>query len=74
MPSCAFVLKPGNTYAYLNDGNSDLDSSHVAEAYVRFVLSEYFALTLDAQTLRDNYDNADDPHGLVGAVRLTAEF
>jgi len=46
----------------------------VAEAYVRFALDEYVALTLDVQYMQDKYDDADDPNGFIYGLRLTAEF
>lgn len=64
----------GIGYAYINGGNTDLDSSQVAEAYVRFALDEYVALTLDVQYMQDEYDDADDPNGFIYGLRLTAEF
>lgn len=64
----------GIGYAYLDGGNTDLESSQVAETYVRFVLNEYFALTADVQYMKDNYENADDPDGFIYGIRLTAEF
>jgi porin len=64
----------GIGYAYINGGNTDLDSSQVAEAYVRFALDEYVALTLDVQYLQDKYDDADDPNGFIYGLRLACEF
>ncbi len=64
----------GIGYDYMNGGNLDIDSSQVLEAYVRLALTEYFALTFDGQYLQDKYDNADDPRGFIGGVRMTAEF
>ena len=64
----------GIGYAHLNGGNTDLDSSQVAEVYVRFALDEYVALTLDVQYMKDKYDNADDPKGFIYGLRLAAEF
>ena len=64
----------GIGYAYLADGNTELDSSQVAEAYVRFALNSYFALSLDVQYMQDKFDNADDPNGFIYGLRLAAEF
>lgn len=64
----------GIGYAYLDGGNTDLESSQVAETYVRFVLNEFFALTVDVQYMKDQYDNSDDPRGFIYGLRLTAEF
>ena len=60
--------------AYLEDGNTELDSSLVAEAYVRFGLTEMFAATADFQYLEDDYDVGEDVDGWVGSIRVTAEF
>ena len=64
----------GIGYAHINGGNTDLDSSHVAEAYVRFELDEYIALTLDVQYMKDEYNDVDDPHGFIYGLRLACEF
>jgi porin len=64
----------GIGYAYLN-GKNDFDYTQVAEAYWRFVLNEYFAATADLQYMKDKYDNSDDDiDGIIGGIRLTAEF
>ena len=60
--------------AYLDGGNTDLDSSLVCEAYVRFVLTEMFAATADFQYLADDVNGSQNPDGWVGSIRLTAEF
>jgi len=60
--------------AYLDDGNTDLDNSLVAETYVRFVLNEIFAATADFQYLADAVSGAKNPDGWVGSIRVTAEF
>jgi porin len=64
----------GIGYAYLDGGNQDVDKTQVAEAYVRFVFKEYFALTLDMQYMRDDLKEADGPKGLIFGVRGTIEF
>jgi hypothetical protein len=60
--------------AYLDGGNTDLDSSLVCEGYVRFALTEMFAATADFQYLADDAGANQNPDGWVGSVRLTAEF
>jgi porin len=60
--------------AYLDDGNTDLDNSLVAEAYVRFVLNEMFAAIADFQYLADDVSGTINPDGWVGSIRVTAEF
>ncbi len=64
----------GIGYAYLHDGNLDLDSSQVAEAYARFALNDFFAFTLDVQYMKDDYHERDDPKGFICGVRMAAEF
>ena len=64
----------GIGYAYLDGGNAGIDSSQVAEAYARFVLNDYFALTLDLQYMKDEIDYGDDPEGFIGGLRMIAEF
>jgi len=64
----------GIGYAYLNDGNSGIDKTQVAEAYARIVLSEIFAFTLDVQWMKDDLAAGDSPKGFIYGVRMTAEF
>lgn len=64
----------GIGYAYFDGANQDLDSGHVFEAYVRFLLNEYFALTADVQYMKDNMKIGDDPKGFISGLRLVAEF
>ena len=64
----------GLGYAYLLDGNLDIDNSQVAEFYVRFVLNEYVAITPDLQYMRDKYNYGDVIKGIILGLRLTAEF
>ncbi len=64
----------GIGFAYLNDGETEIDSSLVAEAYVRFGLTEMFATTADLQYLEDEYNDGDKVDGWVGSIRVTAEF
>jgi len=64
----------GIGYAYLN-GRNNCDAKNVVEAYWRFVLHEYIAVTADLQYMDDRRANeADDVRGLIGGVRLTTEF
>ena len=60
--------------AYLEDGNTELDSTLAAEAYVRFGLTDMFAATADFQYIEDDYDVGEDVDGWVGSIRVTAEF
>lgn len=64
----------GIGYAYLDGGNMDVDSMNVFEAYGRFALNQYLALTADLQYMKDDYDQGDDPDGFVYGLRLVAEF
>ena len=59
---------------YLDDGNTDLDNSLAAEAYVRFALNKMFAATADFQYLADDLSGAKNPNGWVGSIRITAAF
>ncbi|UCF91744.1 MAG: carbohydrate porin [Desulfobacterales bacterium] len=60
--------------AYLSGGNQDRDNACVAEAYVRCVLNEFFAATLDFQYLKEDLRDAENPEGIIAGLRLTAEF
>lgn len=64
----------GIAYGYLYGGNQDIDNTHVAEAYVRFALHEYVALTLDMQYMRDKYEIDDEIKGFIYGLRAVAEF
>ena len=44
------------------------------EVYYRLAISEHFALTADAQYLRNTVASADVPHGFVLGLRATFEF
>jgi len=64
----------GLGYAYLN-GKNDYDYTQVAEVYWRFVLNEFFAATADLQYMEEKFKTGrDDLDGIIGGVRLTAEF
>jgi hypothetical protein len=64
----------GIGYAYLN-GKSDFDYTQVVEVYWRFVLNDYFAVTADLQYMQEKFDTGqDDLDGIIGGLRLTAEF
>jgi len=65
----------GIGYAYLN-GKNDFDYTQVAEVYWRFVLNDYFVVTADLQYVKDKYDtpDMDDLEGIIGGIRMTAEF
>ena len=65
----------GIGYAYLND-KYDLNYTQVAEVYWRFVLNDHFTLTADLQYMKDKFDtpDMDDLEGIIGGIRMTAEF
>jgi hypothetical protein len=64
----------GIGYAYLK-GQNDFDYTQVAEIYWRVVFNDYFAATADLQYMKDKYNNSDDDiSGIIGGIRLTAEF
>jgi hypothetical protein len=47
----------------------------VAEIYWRAVFNDYFAATADFQYMKDEFDTDDDEiEGIIGSIRLTAEF
>ncbi|MBU1055645.1 MAG: carbohydrate porin [Proteobacteria bacterium] len=61
--------------AYLKGGNQEIETSKVAEAYLRIGLNEVFSTTLDLQYLKDNHKiGADDVKGWISGIRMTAEF
>lgn len=64
----------GIGYAFLGGGNQDIDKTQVAEAYVRFVLHQYFALTLDVQYMRDELKSGEGPKGFIYGIRMAAHF
>jgi len=64
----------GLGYAYLDGGNLDISRSQVAEAYYRFVINTYLALSADIQYMKDDLINTDNPAGFMYGLRLTAEF
>ncbi len=66
----------GIGYAYLDGGNQDIDRTQVAEAYLRFAITEIFALTFDLQYIEDQLADGfgEDVDGWICGCRLTAEF
>ena len=68
----------GIGYAYLDGAGQteeSLKNSHVAEAYVRFGLHEYLALTFDVQHMKDSYVvSENDVDGWIFGLRATCEF
>jgi hypothetical protein len=64
----------GMGYAYLAGGNTGIRHAHVFEAYVRFVLNTYIALSVDLQYMDEPLDSGVGPRGWIPGFRLTAEF
>lgn len=64
----------GIGYARLSDGNMDIQDIQVAEIYGRFALTDYLALTLDLQWMKENHIEGEDIKGLIYGLRLVAEF
>jgi hypothetical protein len=66
----------GIGYAYLRGGNQDIDSTQVAEGYVRFAVTETLALTLDVQYMDDRLKKGagGDVDGWITGIRLAAQF
>jgi hypothetical protein len=64
----------GVGYAYLDGGNQDIRWSQAAEAYYRFVINHYLALSADLQYMQDDVRHQESPKGFIYGLRLTAEF
>jgi hypothetical protein len=64
----------GVGYGYLDGGNLHIDKTQVAEGYIRFLLNDYFAFTLDLQYMRDDIKNGESTKVWIYGLRLTAEF
>lgn len=64
----------GIGYAYLDEGNDTIESSQVFEAYYRYVMTDFLALTVDAQYMNDKYYVGSGPSGYVLGVRGAVEF
>ncbi len=54
--------------------NADIKDTTAAEAYYRFVYSDYFDLTLDVQWINDHLENAENAEGLLAGLRFNAHF
>jgi porin len=64
----------GIGYAYLDGGNTGIKRSHVFEAYVRTVLNDIFAITVDVQYIDETHQASSGPQGWIPGIRVTAEF
>lgn len=63
----------GLGYAYLDGGNMDINHSQVIEAYYRFVINDYLALSADIQHQQDDLTE-ESPEGFIFGLRVTAEI
>ena len=64
----------GIGYAYLDEGNNDLETSRVLESYIRFGLNDYLAFTMDIQYMKDTYESSEQTDGFIYGIRVAAEF
>jgi porin len=64
----------GIGYAYLGNGNGDIKDTNVAEAYVRFGLTDFLGFTVDAQYMKDRYEVEDNIEGFILGGRMAVEF
>ena len=64
----------GIGYAYLDGGNTGIDRSHVFEAYVRMVLNDMLAVTVELQYIDEGREAGSGLQGWIPGVRLTAAF
>lgn len=64
----------GLGYAYLSGGSRNIIRTQVAEAYYRFVVTDYLALTADIQHMRDEKIRGGSPEGMIYGLRATIEF
>lgn len=61
--------------AYLDGAkNSGINDTTALEAYYKYVLSDYFDLSLDAQWIEDDLREAKDPEGTLVGLRFNANF
>lgn len=60
--------------AYLNGGNTGIEHGQVYEIYYRWACNEFAAISLDFQYVADDYENGNDPKGLISGVRFAAAF
>jgi hypothetical protein len=65
----------GLGYAYLNGASEgEIDNTHAVEAYVKFQLSAFSDITLDAQYIRDKMREIETRDGFIYGVRMNAYF
>lgn len=54
--------------------SSGIDETKALEAYYKFVFSDYFDLSIDAQWIEDELRSAKDPKGTLIGLRFNANF
>jgi len=64
----------GIGYAYLDEGNNDVETSQVLESYIRFGVNDYLALTMDFQYMKDTYESSAQTDGFIYSIRIATEF
>lgn len=65
----------GIGYSYIDGGNDEIKSTQVFETYVNFGICDFFALTVDAQYMKDDrFCTCNDPKGWILGLRGTTEF
>ena len=64
----------GIGYGHLRGGNLDFDHTNIFEIYGRFAVNKIFAVTGDAQYIKDSMKTGSSPKGWILGLRLTAEF
>ena len=69
-----FYVRYAVTQAGASQVNQDIDNSQVFEAYVRFLLNTFFALTADVQYLKDDMRAGESPDGFIVGLRGVIEF
>jgi porin len=64
----------GIAYALLDDGNVEVESSKIFEAYFRLALLDFLGITADFQWQENDYKSDDDPSGYFYGLRGTVEW
>jgi len=57
-----------------NKKSSEINDTKTMEAYYKYMFSDYFDLTIDAQWIEDNIREAKDPEGTIVGLRFNANF
>lgn len=73
--------RPNDTFgaaiAFLDGASkssSDINNTQAFETYYRYVFTDYFDLTLDAQWIEDDLRENKDPEGILLGLRFNANF